>query len=130
MMVPERVPRFIDCRECDAPDCRGCNIYRLAEALQQGKLDWMKDEKNSVRVPVMSRPFTVSAQTTIQEAGAFSNPVRSAEQIAEKILKDRMWKSLRENGDVLIDHYHNPFFDEDVLRATLFIVRREDYADA
>jgi 5-methylthioadenosine/S-adenosylhomocysteine deaminase len=35
MMVPERVPRFIDCRECDAPDCRGCNIYRLAEALQE-----------------------------------------------------------------------------------------------
>jgi hypothetical protein len=45
---------LIDCRECDSPDCRGCNLYRLAEALQQGKLDWMKDEKNGIRVPDMS----------------------------------------------------------------------------
>ena len=51
----------IGCRECDAPTCVGCNIYTLAVALGQGKLDWMMDEKNSVRVPVMSKPFTVSA---------------------------------------------------------------------
>lgn len=38
----------IDCRECDSPDCRGCNIYTLAAALGQGKFDWMMDEKHTI----------------------------------------------------------------------------------
>lgn len=45
---------LIDCRECDSPDCRGCNIYTLATALGQGKLNWMTDEKHCVHVPDMS----------------------------------------------------------------------------
>lgn len=44
---------LIGCRECDSPDCRGCNIYRLAEALGQGKLNWMMDKKHCVHVPDM-----------------------------------------------------------------------------
>ena len=36
---------LIDCRECDSPDCRGCNIYRLARALEQGKLWFLTREE-------------------------------------------------------------------------------------
>ena len=71
MMIPERLPRFIDCRECDAPTCAGCNIYTLATALGQGKLDWMMDEKHCVHVPDRNKnkvtPLRwVENRTTIQ----------------------------------------------------------------
>lgn len=41
----------IGCRECTSPDCRGCNVYDLEQALKTGKLDWMKDAGSRVRVP-------------------------------------------------------------------------------
>lgn len=56
MMVPERIPCFIDCRECDAPTCVGCNIYTLATALGQGKLDWAKDDHNGIDEEMLAAP--------------------------------------------------------------------------
>jgi len=41
----------IGCRECTSPDCRGCNVYDLARALQTGQLDWMIGENNRIRIP-------------------------------------------------------------------------------
>ena len=41
----------IGCRECTSPDCRGCNVYDLEQALKTGKLDWMKGENNRIRIP-------------------------------------------------------------------------------
>ncbi len=47
---------LIGCRECDSPDCRGCNIYRLARALEQGKLDWAKDDHNGIDEEMLAAP--------------------------------------------------------------------------
>lgn len=44
---------LIDCRECDSPDCRECNIYRLATALNQGKLDWAKDSCMGIDIDLL-----------------------------------------------------------------------------
>lgn len=41
----------IGCRECDSPDCKGCNIYTLERALKAGKFDWMKNGNNAIVVP-------------------------------------------------------------------------------
>ena len=47
---------LIGCRECDSPDCRGCNTYRLATALNQGKLDWAKDEHYGIDEEMLAAP--------------------------------------------------------------------------
>jgi hypothetical protein len=44
---------LIGCRECDAPDCRGCNIYRLATALDQGKFDWAKNSCKGIDIDLL-----------------------------------------------------------------------------
>jgi len=41
----------IGCRECTSPDCRGCNVYDLEQALKTGKLDWMMGENKRIRIP-------------------------------------------------------------------------------
>ena len=42
---------FIDCRNCEAPNCRGCNVYILEQALKSGRLDGLKGENNTIRIP-------------------------------------------------------------------------------
>ena len=46
----------IGCRECDSPDCSGCNIYTLACALAKGILNWAKDEHNSIDEEMLAAP--------------------------------------------------------------------------
>ena len=46
----------IGCRECDSPDCSGCNIYTLACALAKGKLNWAKGELNSIDEERLAAP--------------------------------------------------------------------------
>ena len=46
----------IGCRECDSPDCSGCNIYTLACALAKGKLNWAKGEHNSIDEEMLAAP--------------------------------------------------------------------------
>ena len=48
--------KSIGCRECDSPDCSGCNIYTLACALAKGKLNWAKDEHNSIDEEMLAAP--------------------------------------------------------------------------
>lgn len=42
---------FIDCRNCESPNCRGCNVYILDQALKSGRLDGLKGENNTIRIP-------------------------------------------------------------------------------
>lgn len=47
---------IIGCRECDSPDCLGCNVYTLACALAKGKLNWARDEHNSIDEEMLAAP--------------------------------------------------------------------------
>ena len=51
---------IIPCRNCDHPlksgSCLGCNVFRLYEALQRGKLDWAKDEHNGIVESKLEQP--------------------------------------------------------------------------
>ena len=116
---------LIDCRECDSPNCRGCNIYRLAEALRQGKLDWMKDEKNSVRIPLKLEPVKVAAEVHLHEAGAVSDIYNDTMQTAMEILRERIWKTLVENKALRIMHHRSQLAAEDTYRATLYVIPGE-----
>lgn len=42
---------LIECRECTSPRCRGCNIYILSSALQDGKFDSFMNENHLISVP-------------------------------------------------------------------------------
>ena len=44
------MPKQIICKQCHAKNCFGCNAYRLVSALNNGKLDWMKDEHNGIQI--------------------------------------------------------------------------------
>ncbi len=45
----------IPCRRCDSPDCKGCNIYTLATALQQGKFEPLMDGNRTVHIAASVR---------------------------------------------------------------------------
>ena len=45
----------IACRHCTSPDCKGCNLYRLEDMLNSGKLDAIMN-KNRAIVDVRVRP--------------------------------------------------------------------------
>ena len=39
---------YIDCRNCDSPNCKGCNIYTLATMLNAGKFDCLMNANRSI----------------------------------------------------------------------------------
>jgi hypothetical protein len=39
---------YIECRNCDSPNCEGCNILALAKMLHDGKFDCLMDANHSV----------------------------------------------------------------------------------
>lgn len=39
---------YIGCRNCDSPDCKGCNIYTLAAMLGAGKFDGLMNGNRSI----------------------------------------------------------------------------------
>ena len=43
----------IDCKNCDSPTCKGCNIYILATALNSRELDSCIDESGTIRTNLM-----------------------------------------------------------------------------
>ena len=43
----------IDCKDCDSPSCKGCNIYILATALNSRELDSCIDESGTIRTNLM-----------------------------------------------------------------------------
>ena len=49
--------RLIECRRCDARNCKGCNMYTLSEMLRRGEFDCMMDEHHSIVItPESLRP--------------------------------------------------------------------------
>lgn len=40
--------KYIECRNCDSPNCDGCNIHTLATMLHKGKLDSLMDMHHSI----------------------------------------------------------------------------------
>lgn len=43
----------IECRECDSPFCDGCNIFRLANAMKNGKFAF--NDRHGVIIPDKQR---------------------------------------------------------------------------
>lgn len=41
----------IPCRKCTSPDCRGCNLLELSEALSDGRLNHYMDGNHRIHVP-------------------------------------------------------------------------------
>ena len=39
----------IVCKRCESPDCKGCNIFRLAQMLERGKLDGLMNENRAIQ---------------------------------------------------------------------------------
>ena len=40
----------ISCKHCGSRDCRGCNIYRLEQMLDAGKLDPLMNENRAIQI--------------------------------------------------------------------------------
>lgn len=41
---------LIGCRSCDSPNCKGCNVYTLDEALSKNHFKLLMDERHSVHI--------------------------------------------------------------------------------
>ena len=39
---------YIECRNCDSPDCKGCNLKNLETMLNNGKFDCLMNEKRCI----------------------------------------------------------------------------------
>ena len=39
---------YIGCRNCDSPDCKGCNIKNLEKMLNNGKFDCLMNENRCI----------------------------------------------------------------------------------
>lgn len=39
---------YIGCRNCDSPDCKGCNLKNLETMLNNGKFDCMMNENRCI----------------------------------------------------------------------------------
>lgn len=47
---------LIGCRSCDSPNCKGCNIYTLDEALRKNHFNLLMDEHHSIHINADVRP--------------------------------------------------------------------------
>jgi hypothetical protein len=43
-----RMAEYIECRHCESPNCKGCNVYSLAIMLHTGKFDCLMDGSRTV----------------------------------------------------------------------------------
>ena len=39
---------YIGCRNCESPDCKGCNLKNLETMLNNGKFDYMMNENRCI----------------------------------------------------------------------------------
>lgn len=46
----------ISCKHCSSLDCRGCNIYRLEQMLDAGKLETLMNENRVIQISADVRP--------------------------------------------------------------------------
>lgn len=47
---------YIACRNCDSPDCKGCNLKNLETMLNSGKFDCMMNENHCINPSVDAVP--------------------------------------------------------------------------
>ena len=47
---------YIKCRNCESPDCKGCNIKRLETMLENGKFDCMMNENRCINTSADVEP--------------------------------------------------------------------------
>ena len=47
---------YIKCRNCESPDCKGCNLKRLETMLENGKLDCMMNENRGINTSADVEP--------------------------------------------------------------------------
>lgn len=60
---------LIRCRSCDSPNCRGCNVYILDQALHYGKLDGLMDDNKTIRIPTIGvRPVVRGVWNAVKGA--------------------------------------------------------------
>lgn len=59
----------ISCKHCGSRDCRGCNIYRLEQMLDAGKLDELMNENRLIQISADVRPV-VRGKWTLNKDGS------------------------------------------------------------
>ena len=47
---------YIKCRNCESPDCKGCNLKRLDTMLENGKFDCMMNENRCINTSADVEP--------------------------------------------------------------------------
>lgn len=47
---------YIGCRECDSPDCKGCNLKKLETMLRNGKFDCIMNENRCINTTAEVAP--------------------------------------------------------------------------
>ena len=47
---------YIECRRCDSPDCKGCNLKRLETMLGNGKFDCLMNENRCINTSADVEP--------------------------------------------------------------------------
>ena len=47
---------YIACRNCESPDCKGCNLKRLETMLENGKFDCMMNENRCINTSADVEP--------------------------------------------------------------------------
>ena len=48
--------KYIKCRSCESPDCKGCNLKRLETMLENGKFDCLMNENRAINTSAEVEP--------------------------------------------------------------------------
>ena len=70
---------YIECRNCDSPNCEGCNILELTKMLHDGKFDCLMDDSHSVNQFADVAPVRHGGWVTLTECaneGAYCSVCR------------------------------------------------------
>lgn len=64
---------YIKCRNCESPDCKGCNLKRLEPMLENGKFDCMMNENRCINTSADVEPVQewISVKDRLPENGGY-----------------------------------------------------------
>lgn len=64
---------YIKCRNCESPDCKGCNLKRLETMLENGKFDCMMNENRCINTSADVEPVQewISVKDRLPENGGY-----------------------------------------------------------
>ena len=65
---------YIGCRNCESPDCKGCNLKNLETMLNNGKFDYLMNENRCINpaadvAPVRHGRWIYEAETIYTKSG-------------------------------------------------------------